>query len=400
MLTLLRTNRDLSIFASTQALSNLGDAATGLLLPLIVLELTHSPLLVAAVAALSIIPFLAVRLPFDARFDRLEGRGSLVMAEIASGLLTMLIPIAGLLHGPVLLVIFVVTVPLSILEGFCAAGLGSLTPRIAGRAQLTQVYSLVETAESLAWVAGPLLAGGVASAFGPATGLAIDGISFFILAAGLTVLRTAPLVTSSGATSVWQEVRSGLGYFLDHADLRRVQLAWTLYGAIGSGIVLGLVYVSTADGTRSTGRAALAIAGYAAGSAVGTLVAGVRPPGRQWLGIATGFLILAAGGALISFGQPVSLIVGALLFGLGEGFALVVYLAIRSHGVPDNLMSRIDGVGGILSNLATIVGVAWMGIALQLLRGTGTFVLVALLALGLAGWAALGARKPQSASNP
>ncbi|HVB54411.1 MAG TPA: hypothetical protein VNF24_09520 [Candidatus Acidoferrales bacterium] len=170
---------------------------------------------------------MAVRLPFGAPFDRLEGRRALVLAEIGNGLLTPLIPIAGLLHGPVLVVIFVVTAPLSLLKGFCAAGVASLTPRIASRDQQIRVYSLVETAAALAWVAGPLLAGIVATAFGAATGLAIDGVSFFILAVGLAVLRAEPLVISSAAASVWQDARAGLHYFIDHANLRRAQLAWT-----------------------------------------------------------------------------------------------------------------------------------------------------------------------------
>ncbi|MGA9920236.1 MAG: MFS transporter [Candidatus Dormiibacterota bacterium] len=398
MLSLLRSNRDLSIFLGTQALSYLGDAATALLLPLIVLQLTHRPLLVAAVAALALLPFLMVRLPFGAKFDRLEGRRSLVVAEVGTGLLTLLIPIAALLHGPVLLVIFVVTVPLSILEGFCSAGVGSLTPRIAAREYLTKVYSLVEATESLAWVAGPLLAGLVAVAYGAATGLAIDGVSFFILAAGLSALRSEPLVTSTAVGSVWQDVRSGLGYFLQHSNLRRAQLAWTMYTAIGSGIVLGLIYVATANGTRSTSRAALAVAAYAAGSAGGTLIAGVRSPQRHWLGIASGFFVLAAGAGLVSAGGPLLEIAGALLFGLGEGFALVVFLVIRADGVPVDFMSRIAGVSEVLGSVATSVGVAWMGVTLQFLHGSGAFLVVAVLALGLASWTALGSRKPQPSS--
>lgn len=165
-----------------------------------------------------------------------------------------------------------------------------------------------------------------------------------------------------------------------------------MYTAVGSGVVLGLVYVSTADGTRSTGRAAVAIAAYAAGSALGTFAAGVRTPGRWWRGIAGGFLVLAVGAALISASQPFLVIGGALLVGLGEGFALVLYLAIRSDGVRDELLSRVDGGGGVLGNLAATVGVAWMGIALQVVHGMGAFLLVAVLVLGLASWAGLGDR--------
>lgn len=239
-----------------------------------------------------------------------------------------------------------------------------------------------------------LLAGLVAAAYGAAAGLATDAVSFFILAAGFSVLRIEALVTSSAAGSVWQDVRSALRYSLRHSNLRPAQVARTIYTAIGSGVVLGLIYVATANGTRSTGTATVAVAAYAAGSAGGTLISGVRSPTRHWLGIAIGFSVLAAGAGLVSEGGQLLEIAGALLFGLGEGSALLIFLVIRADGIPADFMSRIVGVSDVLGSVATSVVVAWMGITLQFLHGTGAFLLVAVLAVGLAGGTGLGRRTP------
>jgi hypothetical protein len=71
----LRRNRDFAIFFVTQGISNIGDAASGLLIPLFVLQLTHNPLQVSAVAALEIATFIGLRIPFGAVSDLFTRRG-------------------------------------------------------------------------------------------------------------------------------------------------------------------------------------------------------------------------------------------------------------------------------------------------------------------------------------
>ena len=96
--------------------------------------------------------------------------------------------------------------------------------------------------------------------------------------------------------------------------------------------------------------------------------------------------MLSLRAVLIAIGPGPAVLAGALLFGLGEGFFLVVYLALRAELMPDELMGRIGGVTGLLSRAAGAVGVAWMGLALRWLRGPGAFGLLAALSLLLAGW--------------
>ena len=69
-------------------------------------------------------------------------------------------------------------------------------------------------------------------------------------------------------------MRSGLRLMLADRVLRRDQLIWSLYSVLGGSIVLGLVYVGNKGGRDDAVLATLAVATYAAGSAVGTLLAG------------------------------------------------------------------------------------------------------------------------------
>jgi MFS family permease len=175
---------------------------------------------------------------------------------------------------------------------------------------------------------------------------------------------------------------------IGNPPLRRVVMSWTLYGAIGYGAVTGLVYVGSHGGTTGPRVAALAVAAYAGGSVLGTLASGWRQPASPWLAISACLLVLALGAALVAAGLAETILVGALLFGLGEGFFLVVYLALQADVTPDALMGRITSAMSLLSSVAVVVGIGWMGLALQLLKGRGAFGLLAagalLLAVGLA----------------
>jgi MFS family permease len=72
MFNLIRANRPFSIFLLTQGLSNLGDSVRNVAIPLLVLQITHAPILVAAVALIEAAPYFAFHLPIGALLDRID----------------------------------------------------------------------------------------------------------------------------------------------------------------------------------------------------------------------------------------------------------------------------------------------------------------------------------------
>ena len=396
MLTLLRRNRGFSIFLVTQCVSNLGDAVRNVAVPLFLLQLTHVPTLVAELAVLEVVPSLALQLPCGALVDRWDRRRTLLMVDLGRGVLTLLIPTTALAHGPVVGVLFATAVPLGALSALFGAAFSAITPSLVGRERMEQAYGLVEGGESLAWVAGPVLAGVLVITIGGPNALLLDGASFLFSALGLAVIRTQRSEPAAGHRSFWHELLEGLRFLVGNLTLRRVQISWTLYGSIGYGVVIGLVFVGSRGGSVGPALASLAVAAYAAGSLVGTLIAGWRRPRSPSLAVARYLAILALGALLVATGPDVAVPVGALLFGLGEGYFLVTFLALRAETTLDRLMGRVNSAGRILANAASVVAVIWMGLALQWLGGPGAFGLLTLFALLLAGWMAVA--RPLSSS--
>jgi DHA3 family macrolide efflux protein-like MFS transporter len=386
MLKLIRANQPFSIFLVTQGLSNLGDAVRNVAIPLLVLQLTHAPLLVAAVALLETVPYFAFHLPMGALLDRIDRRRAMLAADLGRGALVLSIPLTAYLHGPVLALLFVVAAPLSLLSSVFDAGGGAVIPNLVARESLGQAFALFEGAESLAWVAGPLVASVLAASFGTPSALVVDGTSFLVSAAGLASIRIGRVERAATAGSVWSQIGEGLRFLAGARDLRRLQITWSLYGLIGFGAITGLVFIGSSGGTSGAALAAFAVSTFALGSLCGTLLAGRLQMTRVAERVAGGLLVFSAGALLVATRWPVAVLAGALGIGAGEGFFLVIWLTRRAQATPEALMARVVTVSAVLARIVSGLAVTWTALALGWMQGSGAFVIAGVLGFALAIW--------------
>jgi MFS family permease len=396
----LRSNRDFAIFFGTQGISNVGDAASGLLIPLFVLQLTHNPLQVSAVAALEIATFIGLRIPFGTLSDRRERRGLMLGADLARAALTLAIPVTSALHGPALAVVYAVVVPISAASALFDSGAGAAVPLLVPEESRGAAYALTESAESVAWMIGPPLGGLLALAIGTGEALGLDSASFLVSVAGLLAIRTRFRPAAGTSTErVSESTKAGLRLIVSDPVLRRDQLIWGLYSVLGGSIVLGLVYVGSHGGSKDTILGSLALAAYAAGSAGGTLTAGALKPPSPWLAMSGGLLAAAAGAALVATQAGAAVLIGAALFGFGEGLVLVFHLTLRANATPDSYLGRVTGVSTVIGQVAGLLSVGWLGLALRFGHGRIAFVILGAALLALAAGVAL-APKPAIQAAP
>ncbi|MGD0702613.1 MAG: MFS transporter [Trebonia sp.] len=388
---LFQWDRDFGVFFCTQGISNIGDAAWSVLIPLYVLQLTHNPLQVSAIAVIEAVSFAVLRLPFGALADRLECRRLMIAADIARTLLTAVIPLATALHAATLTVIYIVIVPIEAFSALFDSAAGAAVPMLVTEDKRAVAYAWQESFESVAWVIGPPVGGLLAVAFGTGKALGLDSLSFLVSVAGLLAIskRFEP-EPDAADEPVWASMRSGLRLMTADRVLRRDQLIWSLYSILGGSIVLGLVYVGTKGGTGDAVLATLAVAAYAAGSAVGTLAAAkFENVPSLWLAEAVGLTVAAAGAALLAVGGVAAIITGGALFGLGEGLVLVFHLTLRARATPDGYFGRITGVAAVAGQITSGLSMVWLGLVLRFAPGRTAFTVLALAALALAAAVAL-----------
>ncbi|MGH3164909.1 MAG: MFS transporter [Trebonia sp.] len=384
-------DRDFGWYFCTQGISNVGDAAWGVLIPLYVLQLTHDPLQVSGIAVAEMVAYAVLRVPFGALADRREGRRLMIAADVARTLLTLAIPVTAALHGPVLAVVYVVIVPLEAFSALFESASGAAVPLLVPEDQRGQAYAWQESIESVAWVLGPPLGGLLATVFGAGWALGLDSASFVVSVVGLLAIRKR--FSSSSAEpdpardAFWTSMKSGMRLMVTDRVLRRDQIVWSAYSVLGSGIVLGLVFIGT-DGGKSGGLlATLAVAAYAAGSAAGTILAGrFETFPHLWLAIAGGFGVAGAGALLVAVSGVPAVLAGGALFGLGEGLVLVFHLTLRGKATPEGYFGRITGIAGVLGQMTSAASMLWLGFVLRVADGRAAFIVLgaAVLAVGTA----------------
>jgi MFS family permease len=398
---LFQWDRDFGVFFSTQGISNIGDAAWGVLVPLYVLQLTHNPLQVSAIAIIEAVTFSLLRMPFGALADRLECRRLMIIADLGQALLTLVLPVAAAFHADTLIVIYIVIVPI---EGFSAlfdSASGTAVPMLVTEDKRGMAYAWQESFESIAWVIGPPLGGVLAVAFGTGKALGLDSVTFLVSVAGLIAIRKRfEPEDDAEHEPMWASIRSGLRLMIADRVLRRDQLVWSLYSILGGSIVLGLVYISTKGGRNDAALATIAVAAYAAGSAVGTLLAARFEGARNlWLAEAAGLGIAAAGAALLAVGGVPAILAGGALFGLGEGLVLVFHLTLRARVTPEGYFGRITGVAGVVGQVTGGLSMVWLGLVLHFAPGRDAFIVLAAAAAALAAAVAI-TPQPQDQRHP
>jgi len=235
------------------------------------------------------------------------------MALAFAAALTGLVAVAG--PGPAAVT---ATVGLAAAAGAVAPPLGAsmrvLWVSLAGQGpRLQTAYALDAVLDELLFVVGPLLAGGLATLYGPAVGvLATAGLA----AAGTLGFVASPVSRAQAGSRADGADQAGWAGALAGPGLRTLVLSLTGVGAAIGIWEIGLVGAARAAGAPAA--ASLSLAAWAAASGVGGLWYGSRtwhrPAGQRYLALLA--LLVLAGAPMAAAGSPLAIGVLVALVGL------------------------------------------------------------------------------------
>ena len=376
MLNLVVSNARFRALLFAQFFLNIGEAASGFIVPLVVLKITGSPTLLSLIVILEMVPYFAFHLPFGALLDRWDRKRSMVLADLGRALLVLVVVVVHFLGGSALTALFIIAIPFGILSSISDAARSAVAPQLVKRSELDSAYAWTESGESVAWVAGPAVAGLVVVAIGAIEALSLVSAALLVFPISIGFINISRLPTTDiGKKSLFIDVKEGLMFFWRNSQLRTMQFMWTAYGAIGYGVVIGLVYVGSGGDASHTMAASWAVSAYALGSVIGTACAGYLRL-RSGLVPAACLAVFSMGAVLISQGSLSYMLVGATLVGAGEGFLLVIYLATRASLSAGHFMGRVVSAAALLDKGAGMLAVMWIGASLSLVGGSATFLIV------------------------
>jgi ENTS family enterobactin (siderophore) exporter len=382
-------NRDFKVLLVSQGVSAVGDAVSFTALPLLVLALTGSGLAMGVVGALQTLPDLFFGMVAGALADRSDRKRMMFGADLGRAVLTALIPLSVLLHGPTMAIILLVAAPLSTLRSLFLAGYTASVPALVGRPQLARANAIFETVYSSGYIVGPSIAGLLATIIGPGPTLGVDAISFAASSLGLFLVRRplrAPV--DRPPSRIVDDIREGIHFILGHQILRSTILLWGLSSITSAPIVAALAFRVTRDLALAPTILGVVLTAYGVGTVAGAL--GVTRLGRRrsvgpvlLIGqFTTGVAIL--GMALVN---AVPAMIGlAVVAGASQSTVLVTYISLRAAYSPDHLLGRVGSTARVVSLGMQPLGMLAGGVLIDATSGTTTIAVMglALCAIALA----------------
>ncbi|BCJ70789.1 hypothetical protein CS0771_03330 [Catellatospora sp. IY07-71] len=283
----------------------------------------------------------------------------------------------------------------SLLVAWGSAGTYTLVSRLLPSEHRLGANTLLGTSQTTAIILGPPLAGVLVAATGPAAAVAVDALSYLVLAAVLRGVRVPAAAAEPGA-----EPSGGFRLLARRPELLGL-LALTavfclLYGPVE--VALPLFVVDTLG--RSADFLGAYWAVFGVGAVIGGLLAGTLRRVAPWP--FTIAVIAGWGAALLPFGFTTStwvtmagLAVGGLVYGPFPAFNITLF---QSAASPADLPAVLAARGSIMT-AAVPVGAALGGPLVTWLGPDGTLLASGAATVTLAVLAALGpvlvlARRP------
>jgi len=373
---------------TANAVTNLGDGIGRICFPLLAVSLTREPILIAGVSAAFFLPWLLFALASGVLVDRVDRRRAMVVANVFRAVLIGGFGFAVAAGAASIWLMYAVAFALGIAETVADSAANAMLPAVVERDQLESGNGRLQAAEIVgnAFLGAPI--GAALFVVAASAPFLLNSAGFLVAALVLASLagRYRPVRASTEPTSVWRDVRDGVGWIVRHRLLRSMLVLTAVLAAAGEMATALLVLFAVQELHLGPAAVGLFILAAGVGGTAGGLLApwlAARLPRTVMLGggfVAGGLCYLGIG----AFAQPV---LSMVLFGLYGSFVIsgnVVLMSLRQALIPQELFGRVQGawrtvvwgalplgsiVGGLLAGAVGLPGLFLLSACVQILVG-------------------------------
>jgi Na+/melibiose symporter-like transporter len=383
--------RRFCVFLTSQTLSVAGDSFALIAVPLLILRATGSVAQMGLLTGAAGVATVVAGIFAGILADRLDRWILMAACDLARMLLYGLIPLVWSVHPEVWLLYVVLPLCAAIGMVFQVSYV-TVVPTLSGPARITEANGLLYGASSTAAIAGPLLAGLVSAALGPAGAIAVDAVSFAASFVGVLLIRRSLSVSRTGAAhpavsggriaaggsampaatgtpdtareadreSPWRELLAGARFLWQQPVLRALTVCLTFFIFATEGLPDVLIFYIKHDLGQGDSVVGLVLAIAALGTVAGALVVA---PLRRRLGFGTcwvGSVLLcglAVGGLGMSGSVPGVAGLAAVYLGC-TSVAGICSMSLRQQITPDHLLGRVTAAFWTIHFSLGPVGVA------------------------------------------
>jgi MFS family permease len=373
---------------TSSGLSNLADGVFKIALPLLAVQLTQSPTLIAGLSVAATLPWLLFALTAGALADRLDRRKLMLWANLSRALLPALLAAVILLDFGTIWALYVVALMVGVAETLYDTSAQSIMPQVVHRDQLSRANGRLYAVELTAnqFVGPPL--GGLVVAVGIAAGFAVPAGLWLAAVGGLLLVPGVFRIEREQKTTLRFDIGEGLRFLWNQKILRTLAVMTGVFNFASSAAFA--VFVLFAVGPASEMKLpevgfGLLLTASALGAFVGSFIS-------EWaearLGRSKSLALTIFGSALLVGAPAVTdnpFVLGPILFVGGMLIMLwnVITVSLRQRIAPNRLLGRVNSAYRLLAWGTMPLGAAAGGLLAQWLGLQVMFGIMGVLTLSL-----------------
>jgi MFS family permease len=371
----LRRNRDFQLLWLGESLSELGSRITGIAIPLLVLNSSHSPARVGVTGFVGLLPLVLFTLPAGALLDRWNRKRVMLVCQVARAVAVLslaLVVSGGRVWFPLILAVLFLDVTGAI---FFTVAERSALPQIVPADQMRSAVSQNQARQYGAGLIGRPL-GGFLFSISRSVPFFVDACSYLFSIVSLALIRRDFQGAREPAqpTRLRADIGEGLRWLWRQRFLRTISLLVTASDLNVNALFIVVIVIAQQEGASST-----LIGVITACTGVGGIIGATLAPWTSRFASAR-----AAIGATLSAMTlllPILLVVRhtPIALGLVYGAMFVAYptwsamhWAYFAALVPDQLQGRAQSIATLLSLGPVPFGLLLVGLSLQWIGSAAT----------------------------
>jgi MFS family permease len=365
--------------------ANLADGVLWVALPLLAVQLTRSPILIAGITVAARLPWLLA--PVAGAFaDRLDRRQSMVRVNLVRFVLLGGLALAVAVDLATLPMLYLVAVLLGVGETLFDTSAQSLLPAVVGRDELTRANSRLFAVELVAntFIGPPL--GGLLAAAGLALALGVPAAAYLVGAGCLALLVgsfRAAGAESAGSTRLRDDIAEGTRFVWHHPVLRPLAVMLGLQNMAFSAAFAVFVLFAVAPGPMGLSKAGYGVltAAIGIGSLLGSWLAARVERGLGRVRTLVLSIVLNGVSLIVPVVTTLPVPIGASMLAAGAGIVFwnVITVSLRQRITPDRLLGRMNASYRLVGWGTMPLGAALGGVLAEALGLRGAFLVAALV---------------------
>jgi len=353
--------RDFWKFLTGQTISTLGSAFSAFALPLLVFQLTHSPISLAIATFTFALPHLLFGLFIGAWVDRVDRKRLMIAVDILLALTVAVIPVLAFIHQLNVWWVYSVQFIVSSLVLVFEQAEFTAIPSLVGSNDLVTANGRINATYQGSEVAGPAIAGAIANVVSVPALLVIDAISYLVSATALATIKVSFNRTDRAqkkTSRILADIGEGIRYVLSHPVLRNISLMMMLFNLTNVTLYAQGVYYAKERLHANNFELGLFFASGSVGAIAFSLLAGRLRKRFSFSTVVIGCLALSGVATIVFAAIPWFWAALPLLF-LREGLLSLLNIntfSLRQVIVPDHMLGRVLSVAGVLAFSALPIG--------------------------------------------